>query len=314
MSNRIHGPSVIVLGNTGSEYAPVPFDHQAHVTMGEMGKGCETCHHFTSENSITPCHDCHAEPKTFGQPGLKGAYHRQCLGCHSEWSHSNDCSKCHADNAGTTEAASMELRAQHTEVTTPVKLVYEVSHTPGQKVTFYHDAHAGEFGLKCTKCHHQEECRYCHDTKVSSALKKSEEEIHAICNDCHESDNCDMCHGEEEKPPFTHDAAHWRLGTYHRHLECKSCHQTGARITRLSADCNTCHSDWSSDNFQHSATGFELDETHADLDCEDCHANRRFHDGPDCSGCHDDGRSIATNPPGTRKNIISSSASSSSNK
>ena len=29
------------------------------------------------------------------QPSLKGAYHRQCINCHLDWSHENACGFCH---------------------------------------------------------------------------------------------------------------------------------------------------------------------------------------------------------------------------
>jgi hypothetical protein len=117
---------------------------------------------------------------------------------------------------------------------------------------------------------------------------KSAEEIHAICNDCHDGDNCGLCHGQQEKSPFTHDASHWRLGEYHQHLPCRSCHEVGQRIESLRADCSECHDDWSPDNFDHRLTGLALDETHLELDCTDCHSNQQYHQPPTCISCHDE--------------------------
>lgn len=310
---QIAGPSKIIMGSSESEYAPVPFDHRAHARMEEMGGGCVSCHHYSTTKQIEACRNCHAEPRTLGQPGLKGIYHRQCLGCHQEWSHSNNCLQCHISSlesgSGSTASPISSDYSHNGALTVPSKLVYSVAEVPGEMVTFYHNEHSGKFGLSCKDCHHSEECAYCHDREQEVSAKKTEEELHAVCVDCHRNDNCDKCHGNEEKLPFAHAADHWRLGVYHSDLACGECHTTGKRITDIKADCNSCHSDWSVDNFVHSVTGFELDDIHADLDCVDCHYNRRFHDGPDCFGCHDDGRSANTNPPGIRRVITTSQLS-----
>jgi hypothetical protein len=36
------------------------------------------------------------------------------------------------------------------------------------------------------------------------------------------------------------------------------------------------------------------------MDCVDCHANRKYNAKPDCSGCHDDGRTYQDMPPGKK--------------
>lgn len=301
------GPGMIVLGGQGNLYEPVKFDHQIHANMGGMNGGCVNCHHYSPKGKFQPCRDCHTQPQNLGQPGLKGAFHRQCMGCHQEWSHTTDCAYCHAPLDSSPEAASLSGTAisdiaQHS-IVKPAKRVYHTPYTKGEMVTFYHNEHVDLFGLECTDCHQKESCAYCHDRTATVASKKSEEEIHAICNDCHQGDNCDKCHGDKEKPPFQHDPAHWRLGGYHRQLECAACHPSGKRMSQMNADCNHCHDAWDSDNFVHSVTGLKLDENHVDLDCDDCHLDRRFHDSPDCTGCHDDGRTPQTNPPGTRMNL-----------
>ncbi|MBC2715046.1 MAG: cytochrome C [Desulfobacteraceae bacterium] len=64
---------------------------------------CTGCHHFTPA-SVTPpkCASCHGKapmPEPDGRPGLKGAYHGQCIGCHQEMGIekpvSTDCTSCH---------------------------------------------------------------------------------------------------------------------------------------------------------------------------------------------------------------------------
>jgi hypothetical protein len=104
-------------------YTAVEFDHAAHVDMVE----CAACHHHTtgdvpaeascarchngSEGAVTVlCSDCHVarpflhknllkleSPEIFhvDKPGLKGAYHLKCVGCHQESGGPTGCQDCH---------------------------------------------------------------------------------------------------------------------------------------------------------------------------------------------------------------------------
>lgn len=301
------GPGMIVLGTTGTLYDPVSFDHKAHANMGEMGDGCISCHHYAPTGKIPPCSECHAKPTTLGQPGLKGAYHRQCLGCHQQWSGTNDCVNCHksTDEPATNSTSIGATGTTQEPMTQPAVKVYDIANPNGDKVTFYHNDHVEKFGVDCVTCHQRENCGYCHDKNATQASSKgsikSAEEIHAICNDCHDGDDCNLCHGTKEKTPFQHDAAHWRLGDYHTHLACDACHNTeGKRIKRLSAECVDCHDDWSPTSFDHAVTGLKLDETHSEFDCTDCHMNNRYHQPPSCVDCHDGDQSPDKNVPGVK--------------
>jgi hypothetical protein len=69
---------------------------------------CTGCHHNSPASPNPPkCAACHSKPFRAGQPdrpGLKGAYHTQCIGCHQEMGidkpAANDCKACHAERAG----------------------------------------------------------------------------------------------------------------------------------------------------------------------------------------------------------------------
>jgi hypothetical protein len=308
------GPGMIVLGTTGTLYEPVNFNHTTHASMGEMGDGCVSCHHYAPTGKIPPCSECHAKPTSLGQPGLKGAYHRQCLGCHQQWSGTNDCVNCHAptDEPTTNNTAIGSTMNSRQPITKPAKKVYDIANPNGDKVTFYHNDHVEKFGVDCVTCHQRENCGYCHDknaTQASTTTMKSAEEIHTICNDCHDKDDCNLCHGKKEKTPFQHDAAHWRLGDYHKHLECDQCHVVGQRIKTLSADCVQCHDDWSPKNFDHQVTGLKLDETHSEFDCTDCHLNNKYHQPPSCIDCHDQDRTPDKDTPGVKVGLKTSKES-----
>jgi hypothetical protein len=64
---------------------------------------CQGCHHHSPASLKPPrCASCHGEPfadGAVGRPGLQGAYHLQCIGCHESMGiqkpAANDCSACH---------------------------------------------------------------------------------------------------------------------------------------------------------------------------------------------------------------------------
>jgi len=115
----------IRLDSLADLFGPVVFDHAMHV---ELAGSCGACHHHTTgeapenpvcarchqageEASAVACKDCHAskrfsaaylaevasDPHRYhtGRPGLKGAYHQKCLGCHQESGAPSGCVDCH---------------------------------------------------------------------------------------------------------------------------------------------------------------------------------------------------------------------------
>ncbi len=64
---------------------------------------CAGCHHHSpAETRPPPCRACHGEAAaTRDMPGLKVAYHRQCMGCHAEMGiKAQKCTDCHAERKG----------------------------------------------------------------------------------------------------------------------------------------------------------------------------------------------------------------------
>ena len=300
-------PDSMLLDKLVDQYEAVHFNHKIHAQMSDMNNGCQTCHHYSPPGRIPPCSECHggeANPANLGQPSLKGAYHRQCLCCHREWSHDTNCTICHTPKDGNVLNANGKdstdiMGISHPVITVPVKKIYYTPYKEGPVVTFFHQQHIDLFGLKCVNCHKKENCGYCHDLNPSTDMAKTQEQVHAICSEnCHKDDNCDKCHGQDEKPAFAHSRTGWRLNRYHADLSCHACHPTGQMITKLDTNCNSCHSGWNHENFQHAVTNLQLDDVHAELDCDNCHKDRKFNMKPDCSACHDDGRTPDTTPPG----------------
>lgn len=119
-------PARVTIDQLSNYFVPVDFDHVGHVDM--IG-GCSECHHHTTgavpKNeecqrchsggkpvAAIACRDCHAaDPFSaayvreqgadrfryhLDQPGLKGAYHLNCVGCHRNAGGPVDCVDCHA--------------------------------------------------------------------------------------------------------------------------------------------------------------------------------------------------------------------------
>jgi predicted CXXCH cytochrome family protein len=95
------GPEILILGALEKRYEPVTFSHDMHTLMAD---DCATCHHHSEPGQTPGCHECHGapfDPKNLNMPGLKGAYHLQCMGCHQEMdSGPVGCTECHGKKAG----------------------------------------------------------------------------------------------------------------------------------------------------------------------------------------------------------------------
>ncbi len=301
-------PDTLLLKELADEYQPVHFNHKLHASMAEMKDSCSACHHFSPPGQIPPCKDCHesqVNPKNLSQPGLKGAYHRQCLSCHREWSHDTKCIVCHLPVPGANVGESMNdstdiIGRSHPVIAVPAKKVYDTPYKIGPIVTFQHKEHIDLFGFRCVNCHRQENCGYCHDLQRTPGPRKSQEQVHAICNDCHKQDACAKCHDTKERPGFSHNTTGWPLNPYHSELDCWSCHPTGKRISKINRMCINCHGGWTQETFTHAVTGLKLDDVHSEMDCTACHPNRSYEADAVCSDCHDDGRTAETQPPGMK--------------
>ncbi len=308
----IEAPDSMLLDALVDQYGPVHFNHRIHARMSEMYQGCPTCHHFSPEGRIPPCNECHggkANPANLRQPSLKGAYHRQCLTCHREWSHDTKCVICHLPtDKNILKSATIDttdiIGAKHPLVTAPTQKTYYTPYKKGPIVTFFHKEHIDLFGLRCVDCHQKENCSYCHDLEKPTTGAKTMEQVHAICSGCHQSNKCDKCHDTKEKPEFVHAVTGWPLNRFHASLDCRACHPTGKKISKLNSNCTSCHGGWNQETFRHAVTGLQLDESHSGLDCGDCHAEKKYSANVNCSNCHDDGRNAKKNPPGKYVKLV----------
>jgi hypothetical protein len=291
---------VIVLRSLSLHYGPVEFDHGLHVSMCGFGHGCADCHHDTARAGHEPgevlacrvCHPPNADDDGAAVLGLRGAYHRQCLGCHKDWAHENACGYCHmpVHGFGTTGAieAGAHGRVEHRRAEDTY--VYATRHEPLPVATFHHADHAQRFGLSCVDCHHGASCGDCHG---SGSVSYRMDHRMGTCFGCHAWSNCVACHDMEAKPRFDHArTAGWPLGSDHAAIGCTSCHSPEHRFDAPTASrCRACHRVGSEAGFDHAALGVPLLSGHDAFDCVQCHRGR-LHIGlsADCAACHENKR------------------------
>lgn len=303
------GPRVVILDELEDVYLPVAFDHEGHSAMGQMAGGCSLCHHYTPEGMEHPacktCHEINVGQGDIRKPGLKGAYHRQCLSCHREWGGETRCSICHHAKSGPARAAAAVrvptpddlVGRMHPPIPEPEVEIYQTEREgyPPSKAIFRHKEHVHSYGLRCAECHREDSCNRCHEAgKKHEQRQRTLDEHHKPCLECHRNDACESCHyetGHQPPPPFDHGRTGWPLTRYHKDKGCRACHTT-VPFGPQEKECNACHKAWSPTNFDHAVTGQILDDNHSALDCVACHADRRFDRTPVCSDCHEDDEGI----------------------
>ncbi len=299
-------PDVVVIAQLAEHYSPVMFDHRIHADMSQLSGGCTNCHHNSVAGAqVAACRECHSPLRdggTLTQPSLKGAYHRQCLGCHRDWSHENGCGYCHREQSPRTDVAhvidpSDIIMTPHPRVQPSGSYIYQTNSPSGSLVSFSHDGHAQAYGLKCVDCHQGGSCSGCHD---GSAPVRHAAGGMPSCQACHATNNCNFCHADHARPAFEHSASTgWSLEPQHARVACVSCHGRVEAFLTPSTSCRACHGDLSPANFDHRITGVPLLGSHALLECSRCHTGSRADSPATCNGCHAD-KHYPQNAPGAR--------------
>ncbi|MCP4693317.1 MAG: cytochrome c3 family protein, partial [Desulfobacterales bacterium] len=111
-------PEKVVIKALSEEYEPAEMPHRKIVTKLiddlrndkiaayfhlDKGAVCQGCHHNSPATEKPPqCGSCHGKPfrqNDLFKPGLKAAYHQQCMKCHAVMEiakpDSRDCGGCH---------------------------------------------------------------------------------------------------------------------------------------------------------------------------------------------------------------------------
>lgn len=121
-------PDSIELNSLSQLYGGVVFDHAMHADLGEScavchhhGTGapvqdgnCARCHSNALKTTVVTCKECHpVDPFSAeylrekeldtnryhrDKPGLKVAYHQNCMGCHEQMGGPTGCQECHSRN------------------------------------------------------------------------------------------------------------------------------------------------------------------------------------------------------------------------
>ncbi|MEJ2722076.1 MAG: cytochrome c3 family protein, partial [bacterium] len=115
-------PDTVTIGVLAKEYPPVKMPHglitrklSAYIAASRIATHfhgredvvCEGCHHHGSiGRQPALCENCHREPfneNDLFRPGLYGAYHQRCIGCHVSMDIQNpsDCKVCHKEGEKT---------------------------------------------------------------------------------------------------------------------------------------------------------------------------------------------------------------------
>lgn len=113
-------PEKVLIKDLSEQYEAVELPHRkivhalskkikenklASVFHSEEGRMCQGCHHNSPAAKNPPrCASCHGkpfDPKNLLMPGIKAAYHQQCLGCHKEMGIQKPsptaCAECHKE-------------------------------------------------------------------------------------------------------------------------------------------------------------------------------------------------------------------------
>ncbi len=272
------GPKVVILRTLEDQYEPVPFSHAKHAEMAQMWDGCITCHHHTPDATTRPadddhpttqdasaqwprCNGCHAVDAATAdihRPALKGAYHRQCLNCHREWTGENACGNCHAAKNGVKlppPTVDDITGRMHPPIKAKEEIAFKSRYEPvaGANVLFRHDEHAKSFGLRCAQCHRRDTCGDCHASDATKGTKvrpmkagRTWADTHAPCADCHKNDTCDHCHYKDGQPApvaFKHASTGQSMDKDHATLACNACHTQWKSKQQLTCGDASCHRD-----------------------------------------------------------------------
>ncbi|UCD33636.1 MAG: cytochrome c3 family protein [Desulfobacterales bacterium] len=131
-------PKKVVIRALENEFEPVELEHlkiinylKKHIDDSKLASYfhpveaslCQGCHHNSPASATPPkCGSCHGKPfneKNLAMPGLKGAYHRQCMGCHDQMGIEKpdklDCAGCHIEKKQQIKEGSPDKTASQAE-------------------------------------------------------------------------------------------------------------------------------------------------------------------------------------------------------
>ena len=121
---QLDAPETVTIDALANLYQPVEFSHKRHSKLApckdchhhttghqDMDPNCVRCHAQSPETGRVSCQDCHIKKQFYPEqvtagdnpnlyhidkPGLKGAYHLNCVPCHVAKNAPSHCEGCHA--------------------------------------------------------------------------------------------------------------------------------------------------------------------------------------------------------------------------
>ncbi len=121
--DALDAPETVNIDSLADLYKPVTFSHVRHSKLArckdchhhttghvDMDPNCVRCHAHSPEAKIVSCAKCHTKRQFFPEqvaqtdnpniyhidkPGLKGAYHLNCIPCHQKKNAPTGCTGCH---------------------------------------------------------------------------------------------------------------------------------------------------------------------------------------------------------------------------
>lgn len=227
------------------------------------------------KHATTDCVGCHPGARTPGD--LKNAS-TDCYSCHAQADphagrFGQDCAQCHTpegwENATFDHSlTAFPLTGAHLNLACEACHVNGVFQGTPQDCYACHqadDAHAGQFGQDCARCHTPEGWENAAFDHSLAAFPLTGAHVNVACADCHTGgvfkgtpQECSACHAEPE----------YHLGLFG--VECSACHDTAGWLPALFNQAHTFP-------FNHGSSGMNA--------CRACHpANLATYD---CYTCHE---------------------------
>ena len=265
-----------------------------------MGPTCTSCHTETSwrttkfdharsafplkgKHIAVECVKCHVKPAAVVKPRSD-----TCAACHTDphrGAFKQDCSSCHSESSfqkgafdhATTKFPLVDRHAALTCVSCHVA-AKPGSSTPrntsfidfrGLKASCdscHTDAHAGELGTTCEKCH---------SARSWEAKTFTHANPRTFFEGQHASLTCAQCHTATMQPVRTAaKVAARRVGFTTTNTACVTCHKD-VHFAQVGSVCEACHTvaapKFAVAGFSHARTKFPLTGKHMPLACEACH-------------------------------------------
>ena len=235
-----HGVQAVLVATPTRIYGAIPFNHDRHLSLKELGGQCVTCH---------------AGVVQAGQPRLPPM--AKCFGCHEhedQWA-TGQCAPCHAEP---------DLK----------RLMPQTFLRHEGNFMQHHGTEAVQQKRLCQACHAQADCDSCHDSTQDLSVERRRPEavqrgfVHrgdfmtthpmeaqsqpTRCLRCHTTETCDACHTArgvsgsliEGRNPHPLGWVGGTAGARSAHgsaarrdiLLCASCHDQGP-----ATNCIRCH-------------------------------------------------------------------------